>query len=206
MLLNSKKIALIVIDVVFDFVEVSGIFAKTYGEDDVKPLVEVKNKIIDTLSELKDTNDGSLISTICCQSIYKHKQFRKKGLEDLCVTKEGQECMIQPLSKFFDYSIVKSTNSIFDLLEFKEISTNSTKPKEEFIELLRQHDYVMIMGVTTTSCVRISVEALIQLGFKVMLPKDWIACRKTQTKEGEEFYEKVKESVTIIDSCKQLEL
>ena len=204
----EREYLFISIDIVRDFVCSDGIFAQTYGLDDVRPIIEVTDRIVECIKYSKDPEVQSRIKStlICCQSEYKHKQFKTQGLENLCVLPEGQESVIP--YDLFDYKLVKTTNSMFDVKSFQSLLGDSqdteivVEPKQAFLELLSQFNndkkYIVIMGVTSNSCVRTSSTELSKLGFKnILIPLDCVACR-SKTQSGIQFLEKETKTFDIM--------
>ncbi|KAG2382854.1 hypothetical protein C9374_004821 [Naegleria lovaniensis] len=222
----------ITIDIVRDFVDdKDSIFVATYGREDVEPILQVPPKIIECLKFCKDElpNHAELkdlysVQQLCCQSQYEYKQFKTSGLENLCVTSHGQECTI-PI-EYFNYRVIKTKNSILDdLITFEEINTETTMddnslssnpnktPMENFHTLLekfnkKEQSFVVVMGVTSNSCVKSSSLALAKLGHRVIIPLDCVACRKSTQQSANQFLlqetKKPNSRISIVESWRDL--
>nr|CAG4715878.1 unnamed protein product [Naegleria fowleri] len=245
----------ITIDIVRDFVDDDprSVFMRTYGGEEVEPLLQVPPRILECLKFCK--HDESLVLTepnnfnnnqtssrkhryntqhVCCQSQYQYKQFKTNGLENLCVSSHGQECVL-PM-EYFDYRVIKTKNSILDdIIVFEEMSANSStrnddennnssqigsfssdvqSPLEKFKTLLenfnkqQESSFVVIMGVTSNSCVKSSSLALAQLGYRVIIPLDCVACRKSTQHSANQFLlhetKRTNSRITTVNSWRDL--
>ena len=168
--LASDNVVCLVIDIVHDFMSPDGVFFAVYGAEESAPVHNVKDQIEQLLLQCQEKG----ISAIECSSEYTFKQFRTKGLENLCVSDEGRQSCLP--SHFFKLRVTKNTNGLFDLVD-KELLSELEKELAD--------KYVLVVGVTTSSCIRQSVHALIERNFKVIVARDAVACRKSQTLNGE---------------------
>jgi nicotinamidase-related amidase len=163
---EPMPLSLIVIDPLFDFLHEEGVFSRAFGIDDVYPCRIILPNLNSLLSTIKDRLD---ISKILVKSAYVPNQFGK-NLEFLCTTSFGQRSLLS--EDLFSISVVKHSNSIFDVHDPDSISFLETKLEKE----------VFVCGLTTTSCVRVSVDALIKRGHTVYLAEDTMAARQSNSK------------------------
>jgi nicotinamidase-related amidase len=163
----------IVVDPLRDFMDQSGTFAKCYGAQDTESIRDV----LPVLTEMLRTWRGKTWN-ILCQSLYARNQWKVRGLEELC-TKEncsGRESLIGRAS--FDFTATKSDNSVTSMAQGEV---------EELGRHMRKH--LILTGVTTTSCIAKSVEAL-RIGFvRIIIPRNAVAARNSQQKKADALFE-----------------
>merc|ERR1712233_140899 len=94
----------VVIDMVSDFVDNDGLFAKAYGLEDTQPVRCLLSEIESMLATLE-------MPFIECTSKYVENQFRKKSLATLCTTESGCASVLNP-SRFVA-RFTKTSNSLF---------------------------------------------------------------------------------------------
>ncbi|KAL0483510.1 arginine deiminase [Acrasis kona] len=155
----------IFIDPVFDFVDERGIFFQKFKEDS-QPLIDVLPVLDDVLQCCKDLPH---VKTVLCTSIYKVKQFKTDGLENLCTEERGQQSLLDP-SKF-NLHAIKKTNNMYDLFD-----ANKTTELDDLVDMC---DKVLVTGVTSTSCVRATIQELLKQKKSVIVALDAIAHRKS---------------------------
>jgi nicotinamidase-related amidase len=190
--MTTKKVCL-VIDMVYDFVHEDGLFPRAFGED-AQPLIDLLPTIRTLLTTLSESTSIPIIE---CTSHYTVNQFHSKSLSTLCTTREGRESMLNELSSLFRLRIVKTLNSVFSL--------ESSSEEEELLRLIKGSS-VIVVGVTTSSCIQRSVESLVERGFNVIVPIDAISHRKSQNGRAQQVISKWRESdnVTVLDSWRDL--
>src|SRR4051812_32301943 len=84
-------------------------------------------------------------------STYTFKQFRTKGLERLCVDEWGRQPSLD--TKIFPLLLLKTGNGIFSSPDVSAI--------EKLRSALRKASHVLVVGCTTCSCIRVTVEQLL---------------------------------------------
>ncbi len=159
----------IVVDPLQDFVSENGPFWTRYGQEDIRPLSDVIRVLEEMTLEWQES-----AYLILCKSQYAHDQFIHDGLVGLCTADEGRSAKI-PETRFAR-TINKGDNSVFSA----DVSME---------ELLGQAEFIGIEGLTTTSCVRKSVEDFRRrMNDRVLVvPRDAVAARKERTEDARAF-------------------
>ena len=149
-----------------------GTFAECFNLDGQKDAEPVR-RILPTLTGMTKAWRRKAY-LILCQSLYTYDQWKVKGLENLCTEENrwGREPRID--ERLFHSIVTKSHNSI------------TSMPASEWEELVRHtREHLILTGVTTTSCIKKTVEAL-RLGFwKVIIPRNAVASRASQKEEAD---------------------
>lgn len=168
-LIVPKSTPAVVVDPLHDFMDEKGVFTQCYGREETEPM----RNLLPTLNQMVRVWRGKA-HVVLCQSLYSHNQWGVKGLENLCTQENllGREPCID--ERFFQSAVTKSRNSITSI------------PTEEWRELARNtKKHLILTGVTTTSCIAKTVEALRSGFWKIIIPADAVASRASQQKKEE---------------------
>jgi nicotinamidase-related amidase len=186
-----EEIAVVIVDPVFDFVSEEGIFFKKFGEDAL-PLIH----ILPTLQNiLKFCLNQQNVKKILCTSLYVKDQFQTKGLEMLCAEGIGQRSCLDPT--LFNLNVVKKSNSLYDFV--------NTRQEQELEQILSKCKKVLVTGMTTGSCVRVTVLELVKRGYNVVVARDAIAHRTSQNERVEkDITDWEKNGVEVVQSWKEI--
>jgi nicotinamidase-related amidase len=167
----QRNLVVIFIDPVFDFVNEAGIYQKKFGSD-AQPLIDVL-PVLELILHRCTSNPH--LTAILCTSKYRYNQFNTEGLEKLCTEDYGQTSCLEESA--FDLHVTKNTNNLFDVPETESAKLNV---------ILEHGSDVMIVGMTTTSCIKAAVTELLHRRIQIIVPRDAIAHRISSNKVAEE--------------------
>ncbi len=147
------------VDPLVDFADECGVFAQCYGLNDTERVREICSRVSQETLRLR----GQAYQVLF-RSKYTYGQFSVKGLERLCTTTMGREPVVP--AKYFDLVFDKYDNSI--------LSAGA-----EVEALIDQRSFIIFEGVTTTSCIGISIDDTRKRfkGKKIIIPRDLVASR-----------------------------
>ena len=184
----------VVIDAVYDFLNIDGIFAQHYGIDSCKPLLD----LTPTLNKIVSTMEAKNKSIILVGSHYTYDQFEKGGtLSTLCTTEKGRGIILNTNKESIDLTLIKNTNYILDCINIEM--------KNKLFEIIKDKR-VFVCGVTSSHCVPKSAAQLIQHCQKVIIAKNGTASRTkyTEQKRNEIFQSLHDKGAEIIDDWREL--
>ncbi len=178
-----------------DFADIDGVFARCYGREDSRPVLDLCERMIE--EEIYGLRERHAHLTLC-RSQYTRNQFNVKGLEELCATEEGRRSVLSP--DLFDWEIDKNDNSIL-----------SAGAKAE--ELIDTRDHHILTGVTTTSCVGKSIDEIRKRfagkGKRIIVPRNAVAARASQADKARALFDEWKKDarsdVIVVPSLSDIE-
>ncbi len=157
-----------------DFANLDGVFARCYGEEDARPVLDLCQRMIE--EEIHALRKRHAHLTLC-RSQYRQNQFNVQGLEDLCTTEAGRHSLLSP--DLFDFEINKTDNSIL----------SAGEKAEQLIDERNDH---ILTGVTTTSCIGKSINDIrarfAGRGKCIIVPRDAVAARFSQAKKADALF------------------
>lgn len=168
----------IIIDPLYDFFSINGVYCTKFGIEDT---VDVRKCMVPIQAMVHHiTNAKKGMQLIIVKSKYSPNQFEE--IPNLCCSSEGQtiEIIIENNqdSMLSCFVIEKATNNIFDCEDHQRA-------------VLRLHTVdknVFVCGVTTTSCVNTSVNALLPACKSVHVSKDCVASRHSNSSREQNIY------------------
>ena len=161
----------ILIDVQKGFTEKEGSFGKAYGSKD---LLQIQNSLPNIKNCLEFCQEKQ-IPTIIIRSEYKKNQFKTKGLEDLCVPNENEDCDFTP-------GIFENLKNPFVITKYE----NSAMTKEDFVleidSLVQKKNITkfLVGGFSTNTCVRktcLDLKEKYKKKIEIFIAKDITASR-----------------------------
>lgn len=192
-LLLPHGTGVVVVDAVKAFMHPDGTFVRCYGTEDAKPVCEVLERLREMLLAWQHK-----ARPMECRSIYKRNQFTVPGLEELCTEENAfdRESCLPPGQ--FEWVFDKTDNSLLSA-------------GEAVIALLRQSRNLIVTGVTTTSCVRKTVEDCVERfgdSMRIIVPGDAVASRVEKAAEQAALLKKwgsrTNKNVMVVDSWRDI--
>ena len=162
LLINNNKMSLtvVVIDMVHDFINLEGVFAQVFGEEDTQPIRNSAKVVSAMINEL------SGCEIVLVSSKYQNTQF--KNVPGICSTSLGQKIELSTIDVKEHRILYKNGNSIFD------------QTTEDDIQKLRNFFYnktVVIAGATIPACVQSTIKDLRSCCAHIIVPVDCVSAR-----------------------------
>lgn len=145
-----------------------------------------------TLQEMLNAWKGRAYRVLC-RSEYPYNRWEKEGLEKLCTTEGGRASVIDP--SLFEHTMTKTDNSIL-------------AASEEDLKFLHRNEYLILAGVTTTSCIRKSIEQLLaeRTQLKIIVFRNLVAARKSERDKAEKVLNMRHPNLTVMDRWQDAEV
>lgn len=173
-LILPKHTPVIVVDPLNDFTHPDGVFAQTYGKVDTKPVRDV----LPVLKRMATTWKEKA-RVILCRSLYREDEFGVPGLEQLCVASNfwGRDTALDP--RLFKKEFEKRHNSIL------------VTDDQEIRDILESTRFAVMTGMTVTSCIKKSKEAVATEIPKLTLvvPRDTTGVRASRADDAEALFQ-----------------
>ncbi len=169
-----KNTPVIVVDPLNDFTHPDGVFAQTYGREDTKPVRDV----LPVLKRMATTWKEKA-RVILCRSLYRADEFGVPGLEQLCVESNrwGRDSALDP--RLFQREFEKRHNSIL------------VTDDEEIRDILESTRFAVMTGMTVTSCIKKSKDAVaIEIPkLTLVVPRDTTGVRASREADAEALFQ-----------------
>jgi nicotinamidase-related amidase len=190
----SSRVLVLVVDAVNDFMDTErGVFHRAYPAADTAPVAALLPELLAMARAMRAA--GADVWQVA--SAYRPKQFRTKALATLCTESWGRQPAVE--ESLAPLRITKVSCGIMSAPEAAEL--------EALRSALSSAAWVLVAGVTTCSCIRVTVEELLQLAdvsrpYRVLVAQDAVAARQSQAPNVEALYARWR--ATFGPECSQL--
>jgi nicotinamidase-related amidase len=192
--MTTARVLVLVVDAVNDFMDTErGVFHRAYPAADTAPV----SSLLPELRAMATAMRAAGADVWQVASAYRPKQFRTKALATLCTEPWGRQPALK--ESIAPLRITKVSCGIMSAPDATEL--------DALRSALSGADWVLVAGVTTCSCIRVTVEELLQLSdvsrpYRVLLAEDAVAARQSQAPNVEALYARWR--ATFGPDCSQL--
>jgi nicotinamidase-related amidase len=190
---SPEHTALLVIDIQVDFCAPSGIRGQTGGD------LSMMEPMIDRLLPFIQTAENAGILTLYTQQIYDREKLSDLQKEQYDL--DGKMVMVDIATEGHKlYRIDPSPEKVFPKYNYNAFSD------PDLIATLMGHyiKTLVITGVDTFYCVETAIRNAHDLGYKVVVPDDLVACNAKHLDLHENTLKLVRKSYGVVSSAAQL--
>jgi ureidoacrylate peracid hydrolase len=193
--IDPKYTALLIIDMQNDFASPNGVRAKKGGDLSlVEPMVE---KLLKTIDIAKNAN----VLTLYTQQIYDRSKLNNLQKEQYDLDDKSVMADINTDGYKF-YKINPPSEFVFPKYNYNAFSNI------DLVKILQKYNIktLVITGMDTFYCVETAVRNGFDLGYKIVVPEDLVACNAKHIDLHNRTLELVKKSYGTITNSKELQL
>ncbi|MFA6392689.1 MAG: isochorismatase family cysteine hydrolase [Candidatus Paceibacterota bacterium] len=191
--IDPKYTVLLVIDIQNDFASPNGLRAKKGGDLSlVEPLIEKLSKIIDITKKAG-------VLTLYTQQIYDRSKLNDLQKEQYDL--DGRFVMADINTDGYKfYKINPPSNLVFPKYNYNAFSN------PDLLKTLQDHNIktLVITGMDTFYCVETAIRNGFDLGYKIVVPEDLVACNAKHIGLHNRTLELVKKSYGVLTSSLEL--